>query len=159
MLRARDYNGALSSPTFKEAVMPNREYEQSGRRDFDNRDLRDFEPRHFGAELERERERVGGMRRIGRPPRGYQRSDERIKEDLCDRVMYWGIDAEDVEIQVSKGEVTLTGTVEDRWTKRSIEDLADHVLGVKDVHNQLRIQPVETMEESSSTGRSRKPLS
>jgi osmotically-inducible protein OsmY len=134
--------------------MPNREYEQNVRRDDGNQQLREFEMRQFG-----DPERFGGMRRIGRPPRGYQRSDERIKEDICDRVMYFGIDAEDVEIQVAKGEVTLTGTVEDRWTKRAIEDVCDHVLGVKDVSNQLRIEPTDDEEsQSSSPSRSRKSL-
>ncbi len=82
-------------------------------------------------------------RPMGRAPRGYQRSDERIKEDLCDRLMHSWIDAEDVMIDVRGGEVTLSGTVEDRASKRAIEDFADDVLGVKDVHNQIRVRPRE----------------
>ncbi len=80
-------------------------------------------------------------RPIGRAPRGYQRSDERIKEDLCDRLMHSWIDAEDVDIQVRGGEVTLGGTVEDRASKRAVEDLADNILGVTDVQNHIRVRP------------------
>lgn len=77
----------------------------------------------------------------GRGPRGYQRNDQRIEEDICERLTQHGqIDAEDIQVQVKKGEVTLTGTVESRRTKRMAEDLIDSVSGVKDVHNQLRVQ-------------------
>jgi hypothetical protein len=90
-------------------------------------------------------DRMRGYRErpTGRAPRGYVRSDERIKEDLCDRLMHSWIDAEDVDIQVRSGEVTLAGTVEDRASKRAIEDFADEILGVKDVHNQIRVRPRE----------------
>jgi len=94
-------------------------------------------------------------RPMGRAPRGYQRSDERIKEDVCDRLMHSWVDAENVEIQVRSGEVVLSGTVEDRQSKRMIEDIAEEVLGVKDVQNQLRVQrrehDVEPQQRSSTT--------
>jgi len=75
----------------------------------------------------------------GRGPRGYTRSDERIREDVCD-ALTWDpdIDASEVTVSVSSGEVTLAGEVEDRPAKRYAEDLIDDVAGVKDVHNQLR---------------------
>ena len=41
---------------------------------------------------------------------------------------------------VSNGEVTLTGDVEERWDKRRAEDLAEDVAGVREVHNNIRIQ-------------------
>lgn len=76
----------------------------------------------------------------GRGPKGYRRSDERIREDVSEEL--WRdpeIDASDVEIQVENGEVTLTGKVEDRHQKRLAEDLAERVSGVNDVHNQLKV--------------------
>jgi hypothetical protein len=77
----------------------------------------------------------------GRGPRGYQRNDQRIEEDISERLTQHGqIDAEDIEVQVRNGEVTLTGTVESRQAKRMAEDLIDSVSGVKDIHNQLRVQ-------------------
>jgi hypothetical protein len=77
----------------------------------------------------------------GRGPRGYQRSDDRIREDVCERLTQHGqIDASDIEVQVDSGVVTLTGTVDQRKTKRMAEDLVESVSGVKDVHNQIRVQ-------------------
>jgi osmotically-inducible protein OsmY len=77
---------------------------------------------------------------VGRAPRGYQRSDERIREDVCERMCDCGeLDASDIEVHVMNAEVTLTGTVYDRQDKRLAEDLADQVSGVREVHNQLRV--------------------
>ena len=50
------------------------------------------------------------------------------------------MDASDIEIQVSGGEVTLSGVVNDRESKRIAEDVAENVSGVKDVHNHIRLQ-------------------
>jgi osmotically-inducible protein OsmY len=77
----------------------------------------------------------------GRGPRGYQRSDERIREEVNDRLTAHGlIDATDVECRVQSGEVTLTGFVDSRAAKRAAEDIAEDVAGVREVHNQLRIR-------------------
>jgi hypothetical protein len=101
-----------------------------------------YEPERWGGTYAPDRYRMEYPRLgpRGRAPRGYVRSDERIKEDLCDRLMHSWIDAEDVDIQVRGGEVFLAGTVEDRASKRAIEDLADDVLGVKDVQNNIRLR-------------------
>src|SRR5690242_1928486 len=86
----------------------------------------------------------------GRGPRGYQRSDERIREDINERLTeHPEIDASDIEVQVKGGEVTLTGTVDRRQTKRMAEDLCENVSGVKEVHNQLRVG--EDKQETAST--------
>jgi hypothetical protein len=71
--------------------------------------------------------------------RNYQRSDERIREDVYERLMeHPYIDTTDIEVSVSRGEVTLDGTVPDRWEKRLAEDLTEGVFGVTEVHNRLR---------------------
>jgi hypothetical protein len=78
----------------------------------------------------------------GRGPRGYQRSDERIREDICERMCDNAeLDASLIEIQVLNGEVTLQGTVNDRWDKRLAEDLTENVSGVREVNNHLRVAP------------------
>lgn len=86
---------------------------------------------------------TGQLRRgphYGKGPVGFQRSDERIKETVCEALTDHGdIDASHIEISVKAGEVTLAGTVEDRRAKRLAEDCVEAVPGVKDVHNQLRI--------------------
>jgi hypothetical protein len=78
---------------------------------------------------------------FGRGPRGYRRSDERIREEINDRLMWHpDIDASDIEVRVENGEVTLTGVVEDRRAKRLAADIGDEVMGVEDVHNQLKVR-------------------
>lgn len=84
---------------------------------------------------------MGSQKKRGTGPKGYKRSDERIKEDVSDRLMEMGeIDASDVEVAVSGGEVTLTGTVPDRAMKYRIEHLCDQVSGVVDINNQLKVK-------------------
>ncbi|MFL5493291.1 MAG: BON domain-containing protein [Gemmatimonadales bacterium] len=77
----------------------------------------------------------------GRGPKGYKRSDERIREDINEELTrHPDIDAFEIEVRVDDGEVTLTGTVEDRHAKRLAEDLAERFTGVTDVHNQLHVR-------------------
>lgn len=75
-----------------------------------------------------------------RGPKGYARSDERIREDICERLIHdHHIDSSDVSIAVSSGIVTLEGTVADRWMKHAIEDIADHCRGVREVESRIRV--------------------
>jgi BON domain len=94
--------------------------------------------------------REGLPRPTGRPPKGYTRSDDRIREDICDRLMMSWMNAENVEVRVLAGEVTLQGTVKSRDEKRAIEALAESVLGVKDITNALRIERREQDQEQTS---------
>jgi hypothetical protein len=78
----------------------------------------------------------------GRGPRNYKRSDERILEDINEQLTrHPGIDATDIEVIVKDGEVTLRGHVDHRQTKRMADDIAEGVSGVKNVRNELRVQP------------------
>jgi len=87
----------------------------------------------------------------GRGPRGYTRSDDRIREDVNDRLTDDGwIDASDIDVQVSSGEVTLTGQVRSRNDKRRAEDLAETVSGVKHVQNNLRVKDQSSSGESAT---------
>jgi hypothetical protein len=88
----------------------------------------------------------------GHGPRGYQRSNERIQEDIYERLtMHGQIDATDIEVRVDNGEVTLTGQISDRRAKRLAEDVAESVSGVRDVHNELRIRGHETYSQQGSS--------
>jgi osmotically-inducible protein OsmY len=81
--------------------------------------------------------------------KGYRRSDEKIHEDVCQRLTeHPGIDASDIEVAVSDGDVTLTGRVESRAVKHLTEVMVETVSGVKEVHNQLRVAPLEGGEWS-----------
>jgi hypothetical protein len=77
---------------------------------------------------------------VGRGPKGYQRSDDRIREEICDRMTEDALlDASEIEIDVKHGDVTLAGTVTSRDQKRRAEDIAERIGGVRDVTNQLRV--------------------
>jgi hypothetical protein len=84
---------------------------------------------------------VGGGHR-GKGPKGYVRSDERIREDLSERLAEDdAVDPSEVSVEVRDGVVTLSGTVEQRWVKHRIEDMAEACRGVTDVINNLRVAP------------------
>ncbi|MEO6682387.1 MAG: BON domain-containing protein [Ginsengibacter sp.] len=76
----------------------------------------------------------------GKGPKGYARSDEKLKDEIEEKLYHDSfVDATDIEVSVSDGEVTLSGTVDNRQTKRRAEDLAEDISGVKDVSNHLTI--------------------
>jgi osmotically-inducible protein OsmY len=94
-------------------------------------------------EAERRRRMDARMNRQhrGRGPRGYMRSDERIREDVNDRLTDDGmLDASDIEVEVSSCEVTLSGEVASRSDKRRAEDIAEDISGVTNVQNNLRVR-------------------
>ena len=77
----------------------------------------------------------------GMGPRNYTRSDERIREDLNERLTdAHDIDASGLSVEVNNGVVTLTGSVDQRWMKHRAEDIADSCSGVRDVRNQIQVQ-------------------
>jgi hypothetical protein len=78
---------------------------------------------------------------VGRGPKGYRRSDDRIREDVNEELTrHPEIDASEIEVIVDDAEVTLVGVVEDRRAKRLAEDIAERSSGVNEVHNQLRVR-------------------
>jgi osmotically-inducible protein OsmY len=106
----------------------------------------------------------------GRGPSGWRRSDDRISEDVNERLQRHGqIDASSIIVGVKEGEVTLSGSVNSRLEKRMAEDVAESCSGVREVHNNLRVipqnqiqsgfqssqQPQQTQTEPQATSRSR----
>jgi osmotically-inducible protein OsmY len=90
----------------------------------------------------------------GRGPKGYARADERIREDVCERLR-WNdeLDATEISVRVENGEVILEGSVESRDMKRLAGDLAERVPGVTDVHNTVRVaKPTLTDLKESLAG-------
>lgn len=74
-------------------------------------------------------------------PRNYRRDDDRIHDEVCNRLARDDeLDVSDVEVRVQEGVVTLEGKVNDRRTKYDIEDIAERVFGVQDVINHIRVQ-------------------
>lgn len=94
----------------------------------------------------------------GKGPRNYTRSDDRIKEDVNDRLSDDPfIDASDIDVTVTNGEVVLTGSVDHRSTKRRAEDLAESVSGVRNVENRIRVGQT-TSSQTGSIGTSSSPI-
>lgn len=93
------------------------------------------------AERRRERDMRSAEHHRGRGPKGYQRSDERIREDVNDRLTDDPhVDASEIDVSVQNREVTLSGTVKSRFEKRHAEDLVESISGVSHVQNNLRVQ-------------------
>ncbi|HET8650251.1 MAG TPA: BON domain-containing protein [Gemmatimonadales bacterium] len=77
----------------------------------------------------------------GRGPRNYQRSDERIMEEVCEALTQQpDLDASGLEVRVENGEVQLDGEVESRRDKRLAVDLAESVGGVRDVCTHVHVR-------------------
>ena len=125
----------------------------SGRNDRDDEDERGWLERAgdevaswFGDEEAERRRRMDEQRDTygrhrGRGPRNYTRSDERIREDINDRFTdndY--LDASEIEVEVSSGDITLSGTVDTRYEKRLAEDVAERVSGARNVENRIRVK-------------------
>ncbi len=91
-------------------------------------------------------------RHSGRGPKNYTRSDDRIREDVNDRLTDDPeIDASEIDVKVSSCEVTLTGTVDNREAKRRAEDCVESVSGVKNVQNNLRVQATGEDDSTRTT--------
>ncbi len=104
------------------------------------------------AERRRRLDKSQGAHR-GKGPKGYTRADDRIREDVNDRLSDDSfLDASEIEVAVEKAEVTLSGTIDSREDKRRAEDIAEAVSGVKHVQNNLRVRD----NDSSSGSRTSK---
>jgi osmotically-inducible protein OsmY len=102
-----------------------------------------------GAEQRRREDEMRGHH--GRGPKGYTRSDERIREDVSDQLTDdWLVDASNIEVSVKDCEVILSGTVDSRAAKRRAEDCAERVSGVRNVQNNIRVQ--QPTESTSAFG-------
>ena len=104
---------------------------------------------------ERDMRQSGGQQTShrGRGPKNYRRSDERIRDDINDRLTdYPYLDASDIEVEINNGEVVLTGTVESRYAKRMAEDVTEDVSGVTHVENRLRVRQNTSNSGSSGSG-------
>jgi osmotically-inducible protein OsmY len=116
-----------------------------GRRQWHDREPIDLDEAAEGVEDTFERHGVFhdlavklGLRKRG--PKNYERSDERIREDLCERLWHDSrLDVAEVSVEVDHGTVRLEGTVPHRQMKHAIEDIAAACAGVRDVENRIRV--------------------
>ena len=78
---------------------------------------------------------------FGKGPKGWRRSDERIRDDVCEALYRsYEVDASNIEVKVENGIVSLKGFVDDRSTKRLAENVVENLSGVEDVRNELHIR-------------------
>jgi osmotically-inducible protein OsmY len=104
------------------------------------------------AKRRRRMDKMNGPHR-GKGPKGYTRSDEKIKDEISEKLYHDSyVDATDIDITVSNGEVTLSGTVDSRMAKHHAEDIADSVAGVTDVSNHLKVNKTSGTYNSGTTG-------
>jgi hypothetical protein len=121
-----------------------------GRQDDDEQSNRGYGPPQYGAQYGGFSDRFeggggrqrSGMQRnfVGKGPKGYTKSDERISEQINERLSEGYLDASEIEVQVNNGEVVLSGTVRERNDRRLAEDLIEDVSGVKDVENRIKVK-------------------
>lgn len=110
----------------------------------------------FGAYGTRPVDQLKRGRHYGRGPRNYQRNDEQIREDIIERlVRNHEIDATDVEVSVSGGEVTLKGLVASRYEKRLAEDICEDTFGVKSVRSELHVREEQPRITGGVSGNNR----
>ncbi|HEX2824832.1 MAG TPA: BON domain-containing protein [Burkholderiales bacterium] len=92
---------------------------------------------HDGEQL------IGGQPRLHtglRGPKNYRRSDERIREDVCEALIgATHLDSSEVTVEVAGGVVTLEGIVPERRMKHAIEDITAQARGVREVENRIRV--------------------
>lgn len=85
---------------------------------------------------------------FGKGPKGYKRSDERILDDVSETLYrHPDIDASNMEVAVENGHVYLSGWAATRQMKRMAEAAVEFIMGVEDVHNELRVGEAEEREE------------
>ena len=109
-----------------------------------------YEREPYSRGYERNAEADDAALHRGKGPKGYRRSDERIREDVSDRMMDDGaLDASNIEVRVENSEVTLDGTVDSRADKRRAEVLAEHCSGVDHVQNNLRVKRRDAVDHAA----------
>jgi osmotically-inducible protein OsmY len=92
----------------------------------------------------------------GLAPKGYSRTDERIREDICDELTRRSdIDPSRLSVRVEDGDVTLEGAVRDLETRRLVDEVASCSVGVKQVHNELRVEGAGNGSQARRNGTGR----
>lgn len=86
----------------------------------------------------------------GKGPKGYRRRDDRILEEINDRLTDDShLDASDIEVAVKNGEVILSGAVRTKKDKRWAEELVESISGVTNLENRIRVSSPSGTEKKS----------
>lgn len=138
-------------------------WESGSRSERSFRDLGRDSGREFGRDYGREHGREFGRSEgrgvweqvkdfFGVGPKGYRRSDERIREEVSEALARdSSVDASEIEVDVKEGIVHLRGHVSSRWMKRRAEDCVEHLSGVRDVRNEIDVRSEQSIGGSTSS--------
>lgn len=153
----KDTEGSFSDSSYGREKRRNRFGEERPRHDHyqDDQFRRDYDPtyvdeygmRHpyeHGGRLNRWsddiRSEASRENHSGKGPKGYTRSPERIREEACEILSKdWFLDASDIEVEVENNCLVLKGEVRTRRDKRHAEAIVEHIAGIDDVLNQLKV--------------------
>jgi len=128
---------------WREFLPPQRDSQEAYRAEAERRNAYSAGYATAREQSEQEMVRIAPVARRARReriyPKGYVRSDERIREEICEALGDSGLDVSDVTITVKEGVVTLDGTVTQWGIKHAIEDYADDCGGVKEIFNAIRV--------------------
>lgn len=127
---------------FEDSRYLDRDYSIGGGVTMSNQDIgHGFLPHHDMND--RVRGTMGTRRgeHYGKGPKGWKRSDDKIREDVCE-ALYQDpyVDATEIEVAVENGTVLLKGWIDSRESKREAEICAEEISGVHDVRNELFIR-------------------
>lgn len=87
-------------------------------------------------------EASGRKHHRGRGPKGWARDDQRLYEEVCERLLHDRlIDARGIEVEVDDGVVTLRGEARAAADPMLAERLVRETPGVKDVRLDLQLRP------------------
>jgi osmotically-inducible protein OsmY len=76
----------------------------------------------------------------GRISEGANVSDERLREDICDRLMQMGpVDCTEIDVSVNNGVVQLEGTLPNEDFKQRVLDVVSTVAGTDQIESRLQI--------------------
>lgn len=84
-----------------------------------------------------------------RGPKGWVRPDDRILDELCEAVVRAGVDAGELEVAVTDGEVRLAGALLTRAERALVVRLAERILGVRGLD--VRVATREEAEDEGPT--------
>ena len=101
----------------------------------------DLIPPHGDPLVPRESERRTGpssYRGVG--PKNFRRSDDRVREEICERLSEADdVDATDVDVRVTNGVVLLTGRVDSAGALGVADHIAHSCGGVRQVENRINV--------------------
>jgi hypothetical protein len=97
-----------------------------------------------GEQFRADRREEQGRRQANSGPRGRRKSDESLRQEIREILNADPeVEATDIEVEVEGGAVTLRGAVVDSDARLLAEELVESLVGVREVHNRLRVEREE----------------